>query len=405
VSSLSQASGLGRYAALFRAPSVRQVVVAGLIGRLPLGMVPLGGVLLVRGAGHSYAVVGAVVASLSIANGVAAPIVGRLVDRLGQARMLVPLAVLFPISLGALVLLSTERAAPLALAACAAATGATLPPIGACIRTLWPSMLPRQDLRETAFALEAWMQELSFVIGPVLIGGLAAAVSPAVAMLAAGAFGLVGTLWFALTPPSQAATGHLNVGTRSRRGALGSPGVRTVILACVALGCGFGVVEVSIPAFAEVHATRAQGGFALASFACGSLIGGLWIGTRRAPRRPELRFAAMLAALGLGLLPPLLAPSLPAMCVLMLFAGIPIAPAFAASYGLVDELAMPGTSTEAFSWLSTAIVAGISLGTAIGGLAIEHLGPIESLALAGPCAGVAALVVAIRRASLIGAAT
>jgi predicted MFS family arabinose efflux permease len=163
------------------------------------------------------------------------------------------------------------------------------------------------------------------------------------------------------------------------------------------------VVEVAIPAFAEVHATRAQGGYALATFACGSLIGGLWSGTRRAPRRPELRLAAMLAALGLALLPPLLAPSLPAMCVLMLFAGIPIAPAFAASYGLVDDLAVAGTSTEAFSWLSTAIVAGISLGTAIGGLAIEHLGPIESLALAGPCAGVAALVVAIRRASLIGA--
>jgi predicted MFS family arabinose efflux permease len=401
VSSLSQASGLGRYAALFRAPSVRQVVLAGLIGRLPLGMVPLGGVLLVRGAGHSYAVVGAVVASLSIANGVAAPIVGRLVDRLGQARILLPISVLFPISLGAFVLLSSARASPLVLVVSASATGATLPPIGACIRSLWPSMLPKQDLRETAFALEAWMQELSFVLGPVLIGGIAAAVSPAAAMLTAGAFGLVGTLWFALTPPSQAATGHLTGGPRSRRGALGSAGVRTVILACAGLGVAFGLVEVCMPAFAEVHATRSQGGFALACFACGSLIGGIWIGTRSPPRRPGLRFAAMLAALGLALLPPLLAPSVPAMCVLMLLAGVPIAPAFAASYGLVDRLAPSGTSTEAFSWLSTAIVAGISLGTATGGLAIEHLGPIESLALAGPSAGVAALVVAIRRASLV----
>ena len=58
VSSLSLTSGLGRYAALFRAPSVPQVVFAGLLGRLPLGMVPIGTVLLVRSAGHSYAVVG-----------------------------------------------------------------------------------------------------------------------------------------------------------------------------------------------------------------------------------------------------------------------------------------------------------------------------------------------------------
>ena len=401
MSSLSQASGLGRYAALFRAPSVRQVVIAGLIGRLPLGMVPLGAVLLVRGAGNSYAVVGAVVAALSIASGVAAPVVGRLVDRLGQARILLPLGVLFPISLGAFVLFSTQGASGLVLALCATATGLTMPPIGACIRSLWPSMLPKEDLRETAFALEAWMQELAFILGPVLIGGIAAVASPEVAMLTAAAFGCVGTLWFALTPPSQATTGHLHEGPRSRRGALGSAGVRTVILACAWLGGAFGIVEVCMPAFAEVHATRAQGGFALASFAFGSLIGGIWIGTRSPPRRPELRFAAMLAALGLALLPPLLAPSVPAMCVLLLIAGLPIAPSFAASYGLVDRLAVPGTSTEAFSWLSTAIVAGISVGTAAAGVVIEHAGPIEALALAGPCAGVAALAVVLRRATLV----
>ena len=88
------------------------------------------------------------------------------------------------------------------------------------------------------------------------------------------------------------------------------------------------------------------------------------------------------------------------MCVLMLIAGLPIAPAFAASYGLVDELAVPGTTTEAFAWLGTAIVTGLALGTSVGGVAIEHLGLTGALALAAPCAGVAALVALARRASL-----
>ena len=70
----------------------------------------------------------------------------------------------------------------------------------------------------------------------------------------------------------------------------------------------------------------------------------------------------MLVSLGILLVPPLFAPSLPVMCVLMVIAGIPIAPAFASSYGLVDRLAVPETTTEAFSWLSTAIVTGVSLG-------------------------------------------
>ena len=87
-------------------------------------------------------------------------------------------------------------------------------------------------------------------------------------------------------------------------------------------------------------------------------------------------------------------------CVLLVIAGIPIAPAFASSYGLVDRLAVPGTTTEAFSWLSTAIVTGISLGTAVGGVVIEHGGPIWSLALAAPCALLAAAIVLLLRASL-----
>jgi predicted MFS family arabinose efflux permease len=88
------------------------------------------------------------------------------------------------------------------------------------------------------------------------------------------------------------------------------------------------------------------------------------------------------------------------MCALMLIAGMPIAPAFAASYGLVDELGVPGTTTEAFSWLTTAIVAGLAVGTSGGGAAIDPLGITGALALAAPCAGLAALVAFLRHGSL-----
>ena len=141
-----------------------------------------------------------------------------------------------------------------------------------------------------------------------------------------------------------------------------------------------------MPAFGEAHGSRAQGGFALSCFALGSLFGGLWIGTRPPSRRLAMRFALALGALALALVPPLVAPSIPVMCVLMLIAGMPIAPMFASSYGLVDELAVPGTTTEAFALLGTAIVAGLSLGTSVSGVAIEQFGLTGALALAAPCA-------------------
>jgi MFS family permease len=355
-------------------------------------------VLLVRGEGRSYGVAGLVVAAVSLASGIGQPLAGRLVDRIGHARILLPLALAYPAALAALTIAATADAPVAVLAACGALCGAAMPPVGSCMRALWPDLLTSQPLRETAYALEAWLQELFFILGPLVVAAIASVAPPWCAVMAAAACGGLGTASFALAPPVRAAGGSAHPPTRA--GALGAPAVRTVMAACFALGGAFGVVEVTMPAFAEAHGSRAQGGFALACFALGSLVGGLWIGARSPARRPDLRFAGALALLGAALLTPLVAPSLAVMCVLMFAAGAPIAPAFAASYSLVGTLAPPGTTTEAFAWLTTAIVAGLALGTSGGGAAVGALGITGAIALAAPCAGIAALVAFAWRGSL-----
>jgi MFS family permease len=393
-----QSAGLRRYSDVLAAPGVARVVCAALLGRLPIGMAPLATVLLLRGEGRSYAVAGVVVAGGSLASAIGWPLWGRLVDRVGLVRVLVPLGIVYPAALAALALLATQAAPVAALIACSALAGATLPPLGACMRAIWPSLLATQGLRDTAYALEAWLQEVFFVFGPLLAAAIAVAATPWAAILTASALTAVGTLWFAFTPAVRAV--EPSPRPPSRAGALGSAAVRTVMLSTFAMGVAFGIVEVAMPAFGEVHGSRAQGGFALSCFALGSLFGGLWIGTRPPSRRLAMRFSLALGALALALLPPLVAPSIPVMCVLMLIAGLPIAPAFASSYGLVNALAVPGTTTEAFALLGTAIVAGLSLGTSVSGAAIEQFGLTGALALAAPCAGAAALVALVRRASL-----
>jgi MFS family permease len=393
-----QSGGLRRYGDVLAFPGVARVVAAALIGRLPIGMTPLATVLLLRGEGRSYAVAGIVVAASSLASAAGSPLFGRLVDRTGQSRVLLWLAFVFPAALTALVLLAAEDAPVVALVVVSALAGATNPPLGACMRALWPELVSGPGLRDTAYAFEAWVQEVFFVGGPLIVAAVASLLVPWVAMMTAAALALVGTAWFALAPAVRA----IGASPRStaRGGALASQALRTVLVSSFAAGIAFGVVEVLMPAFGEAHGSRSQGGLALASFACGSLIGGIWIGTRPPARRLGVRFAASLGLLGVALLPPLVAPSLPVMCVLMVIAGLPIAPAFAASYGLVDELGIPGTTTEGFAWLTTAIVAGIALGTSGAGAAIDPLGITGALALAAPCAGVAALASFLRLDSL-----
>jgi MFS family permease len=392
-----QSAGLRRYADVLAFPGVARIVAAALIGRLPGGMAPLATLLLVRGEGRSYAVAGVVVAASSLASAAGSPLLGRLVDRTGQARVLLWLAVVYPATLIALVLLATHGAPAIALVVCSALSGAAIPPVGACMRALWPDLVSGPGLRDTAYAFEAWVQEVFFIVGPLVVAAIASLIAPWAAVATAAAFALCGTVWFGLAPAVRAVVPSART---SRAGALASAALRTVMLSSFALGTAFGVAEVLMPAFGEAHGSRAQGGFALAAFACGSLIGGLWIGTRPPARHLGVRFAVSLGALAIALVPPLLAPSLPVMCVLMLVAGMPIAPAFAASYGLVGELGVPGTTTEAFSWLTTAIVAGLAVGTSAGGAAIDPLGITGALALAAPCAAIAALVAFARHGSL-----
>ena len=106
--------GLARYRALFLVPHVRRLVLSGLLARLPMGMVGLALLLLVRERGGSYAAAGAVSGGYFVATAVGAPIAGRLVDRRGQARILLQRAIIFPTLLGGVCALAFLEA-PLAL--------------------------------------------------------------------------------------------------------------------------------------------------------------------------------------------------------------------------------------------------------------------------------------------------
>ena len=244
--------GLARYRALFHVPHVRRLVLSGLLARLPMGMIGLALLLLVRENGGSYSAAGAVSGAYFVATAVGAPIAGRLVDRRGQTRILLPRAVIFPALLFAVCALALLDAPLAAVAVCAAAAGALMPPVGASLRALWPRMFADAELRAAAYALEASLQEITFIVGPLLVALLTAAVSPVLALAVAAVIGGVGTTLIALAPPVRAwRPDERHAG--SILGALESRGVMTIISLSVCLGVGFGATEVGFPAFAEGH--------------------------------------------------------------------------------------------------------------------------------------------------------
>jgi MFS family permease len=377
--------GVRGYRELLAAAETRSVIGWGLVARLPMGMSALALVLLVRGAGGSYAGAGIASGAYAIASGVSAPIGGRLVDRRRPTVVLTVAGIASGIGFAALYLLAERRASESVLITAAAVAGLLAPPISPTIRMMWPSMLPRPELRTTAFALEAVLQELLFVAGPLIVAALTTTVSSSAGVAAAGVAGPVGTIAFAFTPAVRARRVDSSHDRSSHRllEALTPWGVRRVLLYSGACGLAFGAAEVAMPAFAEHHGGRSLGGIALAAFAGGSLIGGVFGGAAAgASARPHRRLRMISAGFALALALPLLAGSMVQMVVIMLIAGLPIAPSFAITYNLVEAAAVPGTQAEVFGWISTALTLTIAFGTAVGGSLIAHVDVHAALLLA-----------------------
>ena len=103
--------GLRRYRELLRIPGLAALMAAAFIGRLPFGMSVLSLILLLRAHDFDYAAVGVVTAAAGFSVGFSAPVVGRIVDRVGQTMPLVTMSALSTVT--GVVLVAAVAAIPL----------------------------------------------------------------------------------------------------------------------------------------------------------------------------------------------------------------------------------------------------------------------------------------------------
>ena len=385
------------YLDVLRTPSVSRLLGSAVVGRMPTAMAGLAIVLLVREAGASYAVAGLVAGAYSIALALTSPLLGRLVDRVGQTRVLVGSAAASALSFGALAA-AGRSASPAVLAVLAALAGASIPPVAACMRALWSELLGHSGQLQAAFAVESTVQELIFVIGPPLVALLAAVFSPAAAVLGTGALLLIGVGVFAATPASRAWRGQRRAADWA--GPLRSRGIRAVLASIVLLAGAFGIVEVTVVADAEQLGSRTLAGPLLALWAAGSMIGGLAFGSRASDRGPEQRMIGLLFLVVAGIALLAVASGLVQLGAGMVLAGLGIAPAIACLYLLVDRLAPAGTVTEAFTWVTTAFATGFAVGNALGGTLVQQVGIDAAFLIAAGGVAAAALLARLRRHAL-----
>lgn len=385
----SNVISLARYSALLEAREVRQIFAVSLLGRLPIGITGLAVLILVQSSSGSFAQGGAATGCYVAGLAAVAPLIGRLIDRYGPRMILYACAGAFPAALALLVAAVTQGASAWITLTAAACAGACFPPITVCMRTYFKQRFGNDLLLGTAYSLESVLIELIFIAGPMLVAFFVAFASAASAVWAAAACSGAGTLLFVRSPamrgwkiePRPAA---------SLVGPLAEKGFVLLIAVVLCYSAAFGLLEIGITAYATEQGDAALAGILLGLMSFGSALGGVAYGSRSWHFPLARQFAAMLALMAAGLALLSLHWTPWPFAAWSVVAGVVMAPALIIQSMLVARTARPEHSTEAFTWSTSALLAGVGIGLTAGGGLLEVFHSSAALAAAAGCALLAA---------------
>jgi MFS family permease len=370
----------GAYAAVLGDGPARAFSLTGFVARLPQSMTGIGIVLLVSLTSGSFGRAGAVAAVVTVAGALAAPLWGRVMDRSGQARVLVGTALGYAAGV-ALVVVSVRAGWSLAATiAGAALAGLCFTPTGGSVRARWSHRLRDSPLLDTAFAIEAVIDELTFVIGPVLVTWLATTVDPAAGLVVCAVVGVLGSVLLGAQrgtePPRRPRLHRADTTTRMPVLLL-----VTAVVASWANGTVFGSMEVVVVAFARERDVLGASGVLLMCWALGSLVAGAVAGLVTWRRPPLTRYRIGAVVLAASLLPmPFVGPPV-LLGALLAVSGFAVAPTLIAAVSVVQTSVPPQRLTEALGWSSTGISAGVATGAALGGATVDRAGSGGGFAL------------------------
>jgi len=362
---------LDRYSSLLARADLKSVLVASIIGRLPIGVTGLSILLLVQQAAGSYQTGGAVAAAYVIGLACFAPLLGRLIDRSGPRGVLLWSAFAFPAALLAMLAAVRMHAAIEFAMLGAFAAGASFPPITVCMRTFFRRRLAEESLLATAYSLESVLIETIFIVGPLLVALFVSYASASAAVVFAAICGASGTLLFLRSPALRNWQVERHE-TRSLFGALAEPGFPALFFVILGYSAAFGLVEIGVTAYAAEQGSAASAGLLLGLMSGGSVAGGLAYGGRtwRLPLARQFAIALFVLGAGIGVLA--LPMSLWWFAIASIVAGIVMAPTLTIQSMLVARNASSRHLTEAFTWSSTGLLAGVGAGIAAGGWLIER---------------------------------
>ncbi|WP_349307117.1 MFS transporter [Arthrobacter sp. H35-D1] len=385
----------GRYSVLPRLAGPGYIPL-GLFARVPLAMLTIGVLTMVTFVSNSYAIGGFAAGSIGIGAAVGAPVVGYLADHLGQKRVLLVAAVVNALLVAAVVVLAysllprdgaqlTDGSTVVVLLTAFLAGGSS-PQVGPLSRVRWMALSKRLPAKErapmvdTALSLEGTADEVTFVLGPALVGLLASLVAPWLPLVLAAVMTAVLVTLFALHPTAESVSGRPVVGSM-----VGNAGyvskerpkwllVAVPVAAMVCMGTFFGSAQTALTAFTGVYGSVDQAGLMYAIMGASSAATALSVAYWPVSFSNVWRWvltAGMMAAGSVAFLAP---SSLGQMAWVLLLVGLPVGPAMVTIFSVGSVVAPPQWMGTVMTVLASGIVGGTALGSALSGALAETSG-------------------------------
>ena len=373
------------YARLWEDRSVRALFIAAFFARIPALAAPLVLTLfVVRELDGSYTQAGVIAAASTIGAGIGAPWRGRLIDRLGMRRAIIPsiiaVAVLYPL---AALMTSAVWLTPIAFG-----MGLFLIPIFSIVRLSLSVMVPEEQ-RRTAFAADSVIAEASFIIGPAVGGLLVTQFGADVALAAIGACEVVAGLIFLWLNPRTRSTPTAGRETASTTA---QPWVsaQLLFLFLISAGTMTALISTDLGIIAELDDLDRVGavGLVFGAWGLSSLLGGLVYGALDFSLRPTW----LLLALGLTTIPVGFADSVWVLALCVMPTGFLCAPTMTAATEWIARLVPEQRRGEAMGWQGTAFTTGGAASSPVIGAAIDGVGPWGGFLVGGSIATAIAML-------------
>lgn len=410
------------YAKLFSIPGTKAFCASGAVARLPMSMMSLGIVLALNHMYDNWTIAGVMSAAYVLATAAVTPLYARLYDRFGQRKVGPVVLVVQIIAMLGFAFAALMRVPIPLLFMLAVVMGLTQFSFGALVRTRWAYVLDRADKEEllnTAYALESAIDEIVFIFGPILAAFLAASVHPVSQLFVPTvACAVGGTVFFALRdtqPPVlreiavvaasvngadvRLADGaftrdsadadrfdldRLKKDDRSRRkrNVLTYTGVLPLLAVFIVFNMAFTAFDTSMTAVMKSLHLDSVLGVQLAMLAVGSCIGALIFGSHELKGSRWRHMIMFLALMAVGFtVIHLCQGNLIVMGLVEILTGLTISPVFASGNLAVKETVPEESLTEGLSWVSTAGTMGASFGSMVTGIVLDHASPNMGLCL------------------------